>query len=283
MGENERFRQITDTVEREPQYVRGITIPVPYISKELLQLWESLGGRRQYTFPNLKSPETQLFYQALQDLQNGKTEHLADIAVVLNQKRLKDFEELTTRERWNDSAIQMPGDWGPLYEKRQELEAILTQKAKGKVLEAMCGFNSYFQDSDDIDEVVALDFSEEALKRYSHPERTRLVFDMERVVQGEPLEFSDDEFQTVGVFFGVNYLSKPLPVYREFHRILSPGGRTLIVGNPYSGYGDLQTEPFDPGKTSLQLAEVGFESEVTELNVHSQGQMGKYYLVEGTK
>jgi SAM-dependent methyltransferase len=283
MVDNERFKQITETVVREPQFIRGITIPVPFLSEELLKLWESLGGRRQYTLPHFRSSETQLFYQAMHDLQNGKTEQLANIAAVLNKRRLKDFEELTSKERWDDSAVQMPGDWGPSYEHRETLSNLVTQKAKGKVLEAMCGFNSYFQDDTAIEEVVALDFSEEALKRYSYPNRTRIAYDLERVVQGESLEFADEEFQTVGIFFGINYLSDPIPVYKELHRVLSPDGNILLVGNPGSGYKDLEASPFEPERVSLQLASVGFEVSVMELGMHRENQLGRYYLVEGVK
>ena len=101
------------------------------------------------------------------------------------------------------------------------IKKYITSHAQGKVLETMCGFNSYFGNSKKINEVVVLDYCREMLERYARPERTRILYDLNKVIAGEKLDFfKEGEFQTIGCW-GSNYLTNPVPVFSEFHRILS--------------------------------------------------------------
>ena len=58
--------------------------------------------------------------------------------------------------------------------------------------------------------------------------------------------FEKGKFHTITCCYGVNYLDEPVPVFKEFERILSPEGKFLVLGNTASGYSDIQTHCFDP-------------------------------------
>ena len=81
------------------------------------------------------------------------------------------YEDLSPLARWKRTALQLPGDIGG--PRKEDIKKSLTRRAKGKVLEAMCGFNSYFGNSKNTSEVVVLDFCQEMLERYPYPERKR--------------------------------------------------------------------------------------------------------------
>jgi ubiquinone/menaquinone biosynthesis C-methylase UbiE len=178
----------------------------------------------------------------------------------------------------------MPGDWGPVGANKAKLKEIVTRRASGRVLEAMCGFNSYFGESVGIREVVALDFCREALERYEYPQRVRILYDLERVANGEKLDFfGDSSFQTVGVFFAVGYLTDPVPVHKEFHRLLAEDGRLLVVGGTAQGYTDILKRRFKPKECAKAMHEAGFTTKTKKLPLKTSTELGEYYLVEGTK
>ena len=187
---------------------------------------------------------------------------------------------------WGDLAAQSPSDWGPLEENgKQKLKRILTSKVNGRVLEAMCGFRSYIYDCEGIEEVVALDFSEEALERYGHPNRRKVPFDLNNLRWGaQTTEFPDGYFDSVCITFGVNYLDDPSWVYREFGRVTNNRGKLLIVGNPNLGYRSLETERFNPKRTAQTAYWAGFrDTKISRLPIEMGGTRGKYYLVEASK
>ncbi len=193
------------------------------------------------------------------------------------------LDKMSSLQRWESCALQLPGDIGG--PSKSEIKKILTDKAKGKVLEVMCGFNSYFGESPNVNEVIALDFSRAMLERYPYPERKRILYDLERVVNGEKLGFfSEKEFQTIGCCFGFNYLSNPIPVFSEFHRILSNNGKFLILENTDAGYEHLVKRYFKPEECTQVLEEAGFSIEVEHLKwLKTDYEWGEYYLIEGTK
>lgn len=202
----------------------------------------------------------------------------------LKKIEAKKYEDMSDVERWGDMAIQMPGDWGPIGEKKKELREIITEKAHGRVLEAMCGFNSYFGESERITEVIALDFCRETLERYQYPERTRILYNLENVVKGEKIDFFEDSsFETIGVFFGIEYLTNPLQVCREFYRILANNGELLIVGGTTQGYKDILKRMFKPEECSNTMKSAGFSTEILHLPLKTDGEFGEYYLVKGKK
>jgi len=224
-------------------------------------------------------------------LHNLKIDPLPDsdhpIIQRLKEIKLKNSEEITEAEQWGRMAIQMPGDWGPVGDdKKYELKKILTNRAHGKVLEAFCGFNSYIGLSKNITEVIALDFCKEALELYEYPERKRILYDLERVVNGEKMNFFEDgSFQTISITFGVNYLTDPVPVLAEFYRILSSDGQLLIVGGTTQGYADLLKQGFfKPDVCKEKMKAAGFSVRVKHLkSLKRETELGKYYLVTGKK
>jgi SAM-dependent methyltransferase len=203
----------------------------------------------------------------------------------LKEIRVKTDDEQIPVEKWGNAAIQMPEDWGPQGEDRKsQLKQVLTSVANGRVLEAMCGFNSYIGTSDKITEVVALDFCREALERYSNPERKRILYDLERVVKGEKIDFFEDaSFRTISVCFAIDYLTDPVQVYKEFYRILSKGGQLLIVGGTTQGYVNLLKKYFDPKNCANTVKTAGFSVKTKHLPLETKFELGKYYLVKGLK
>lgn len=193
-----------------------------------------------------------------------------------------DYHHKTPLQIWAYAAIQMPGDIGGRT-KDGEAQAI-TSFASGKVLEAMCGFNSYFKESKKITEVVALDFCREMLERYEFPRRTRILYDLERVVKGEKMDFfKDGEFNTIGCW-GTNYLSEELPVFREYARILAPGGKFIVLENRNEGYADLVRRYFKPYHTANIMKKAGLFPIVHPLHhLECNASGDTFYLVEGRK
>lgn len=196
---------------------------------------------------------------------------------------IQSYDEKSPVDRWAHMGVQLPS-FGPNEFHQGRLRNLLTQKVRGRVLEAMCGFRSYINDASHITEVVAMDFCEPLLERHDHPNRTRILYDLERVVAGEQMDFFEKgSFQAVTVCFGVNYLSDPVPVLREFVRILSSPGTLLVVGGMDKGYEDLKRHDFDPVMCMEQMGEVGFSTRLSSLDLDQVGAYGTYYLMKGDK
>jgi len=164
------------------------------------------------------------------------------------------------------------------------MKETVTSKAHGVVLETMCGFTSYVDDSPHIQEVLAMDFCKEALELYDRPERTRVLFDLDTIGEEREIDFLPNEsVDTVCVTFGVNYLTDPLAVYGEFQRILTPGGKVIIVGGTSCGYGDLVKQPFNPTIHGRLLEKADFGVDVETLPYKGLFAGPTYYLLEATK
>ncbi len=112
-------------------------------------------------------------------------------------------------------------------------DSISSEIKRGKVLEAMCGIETYILPSA-FREVVAIDYAEEALLRYPYPEqRERILFDIEQW----PLSFFPPEsFDAVVVAEGFRFLSDPQLVYSEFKRILKPNGKIYLIEHTLDNY-----------------------------------------------
>lgn len=189
---------------------------------------------------------------------------------------------------WDLRAAQSPTDWGPIDKlDKERLKRILTSKVSGRVLEAMCGFRSYIYNCPGIDEVVALDFSAEALRRYDYPNRTRVLFDLNTLRYGGTIPFfPDGYFNAVCVTFGVNYLKEPYDVFKEFARITDHRGRLLIVGNPALGIRHLENGAFDYRRVINTCRWAGFRNtpnKPSRLPIEMDSERDKYYFIEATK
>lgn len=281
---------VTETKERKWDWPwRSVRLPVFEKSPENFD--ERLKWSKKYEWrfnyhvhrDNLEEAK-KLAHQLFELGPNPDAEIEKKIIEELKKIETKRYEDLSEVERWAHASIQMPGDWGPVGNKKKELKKIITNKAYGRVLEAMCGFNSYFGKSDKIIEVIALDFCRESLERYSNPERKRILYDLDRVVKGEKMDFFEDSsFQTIGVFFGIDYLTNPVPVHKEFYRILSNNGKLLLVGGTHQGYEDILKRMFKPEECSNAMNSAGFSTEIVQLPLKTEYEFGGYYLVEGKK
>ena len=274
---------ITKIAKRERQYLGGITLELPY-GKEY-DWFRDKYKKTGFTISKLRSGGAELFYKLCQAIQTIDECNISKLLPELERHCIKHHDEKTDAEKWGDMAVQLPGDWGPLTEKnKKKLKEIITKKVYGRVLEAMCGFNSYFGKSDEITEVVALDFCEEALERYEYSQRNRILYDLERVVKGEKMDFfGDSSFQTIGVFFGIDYLTDTVLVHREFHRILSNNGKLLVVDGTTQGYRDMLKRVFSPEDCSRSMKSAGFSTKIEHLPLKTEFETGEYYIVEGKK
>ncbi len=280
-------RYITSTAMRERQSVGGISFYLDEVifPEDQAKWWQQFSSRLKFTFPSMKSTGYEYFCELRCAVRERREDLIPELLQKIEPELIPAYDELPPKEKWGFLAVQLPGDWGPMgTENKGKLKQKLSQLATGRVLEAMCGFQSYFEDSPQITEVAALDFCQEALERYDYPQRTRILYDLEAVCSGETMAFlGDNSFQAVGVCFGVSYLSDPIPVYKEFRRILSPGGKLLVVGGTSSGYGDLIKTWFKPQETKKQLKKCGFTVRIEKLPINIKYQLGDYFLVEGIK
>jgi SAM-dependent methyltransferase len=276
---------VDTTAERTPTYQGGYSLFLDSLiddtKKDLLKKYSI---DHQFNFPTFRNEGVAYFHQLNQAVKNGDEESIPNLIEQINKFTVPPLEQRPDAERWAHMAVQLPGDWGVLGENKTKLKKIVTDMATGRVLEPMAGFFSYFDDTPNISEVIALDFCKEALERHDHANRTRILYDLEEVCHGEKIPFfKDDYFQTIGIFFGVNYLTDPLPVYQEFNRILSQDGKILIVGGTKSGYSDLNKRWFNPEKTATELQKNNFTTSIRHLDVKEESQNTEYYLISGIK
>ena len=186
----------------------------------------------------------------------------------LRPLRVIPFEKRTLQEKWAHMMVQLPGDiGGPNKEKIRE---ILSTKCQGRVLEAMCGFNSYLKPSPNC-EVIALDYCREALERYPYPERTRILFDLNTIQKNQRMEFfREGEFDAITICFGFHFLSLD--------------GQLILVENPRQCYQDIAYRSFSPGRCVNFLRRAFFKNvHVEELSIAEDWEQkagGRYFLIE---
>ena len=266
---------------REPDFTAtGITAPFPLsaYSEADQSEWLAAGGREEYVFPKLRVyDETMPEVRRLID--DGCLKEAVDLTLSC---AIKSFEEKSPSEKWSHYTRQLPGDWGPHHPTdREHMRKTLTSKARGLVMEAMCGFTSYVDEAPHIDEVVAMDFCRDGLELYDYPDRRRILFDLDTIATGCTIDFlSDNALDTICISFGVDYLKDPLAVYSEFGRVLSPGGRVLVIGGRSCGYSDLIKQYFDPVFHVGLLAQAGFVAATSPLPYGGQGDEAAFHLIE---
>ncbi|MCX6760492.1 MAG: methyltransferase domain-containing protein [Candidatus Nealsonbacteria bacterium] len=213
----------------------------------------------------------------------GKQEEVKLLLEELQPLRVIPFDKRTALKKWVHMMVQMPGDIGGPNKKK--ICEVLSKRCKGRVLEAMCGFNSYIEPSDSC-EVTALDYCREALERYRYPERKRIIFDLNEVGNNGGMEFfKDGEFDAITICFGFQYLENPAVVFKEFNRILK--GKLILVENPRQHYEDIACRPFTPKICTDFLKQASFKKiNVEDLNVAEKWELeqgGHYFLIEALK
>lgn len=100
-----------------------------------------------------------------------------------------------------------------------------TVPSKGSTLLDLCSsWISHLPESHEFERVAVLGMNEAELGRNRRA--------TERVVQdlniNPTLPFADDSFDTVTNVVSVDYLTKPLEIFREMHRVLKPGGTAIM-------------------------------------------------------
>jgi len=210
----------------------------------------------------------------------GRKEQVESLLEELRVLRIVPFEKRTALEKWNHMMAQMPDDIGG--PNKNEICYFLSKRCKGSVLEAMCGFNSYIEPSDDR-EVTALDFCREALERYRYPERKRIIYDLNAIESNGGMEFfKDKEFDAVTICFGFQYLENPAVVFKEFNRILK--GKLILIENPRQHYEGMACRSFTPESCAAFLKQAFFKIiNVKDLRITEFWESGRYYLIEALK
>lgn len=279
---------VTEIAKRESIYRLGIEYVLPHWldgDKSIVEWWRGISHKTSFTFPNLKSEGVNLFYKLCDAIKRKDREEAEDIVEKIKPYIIKNYKDKKLSEKWDHFAVQLPEDWGPVFRKKEKLKTIMTKLGRGRILEAMCGFTSYFQVSEKIEEVIALDFSRKALERYDYPTRKRILYDLRKIIRGDRMNFfPDGYFNTIGVCFGIDYLKDPVTVYKEFHRILSNDGKLLVVGGTTQGYEDMLERSFDPENCANSMRATNFSVRIKELPVKTKGyEVGEYFLVEGKK
>lgn len=284
---------VTEVADREPKYMGGLTVPLPLFDSSLIhngtyEWWKQFNEKTSFTFKSkcfYNSNGGKLFNELGLAIEKIDSNQVKEILPKMKKYCQPDFDDLEKVDKWSQMSIQMPGDWGPSPKKKDELKQLITSISAGTVLEAMCGFTSLFENSKKIKDVIALDYCREGLLRYDYPNRKRILYDLDKISNGEKINFFDDNcFDTIGVFFGIDYLKKPAHVHKEFNRILKKNGRLLVVGGTEDGYKDMLKRYFDPAITSSEMESAGFKTTVTQMkSLKRDSQNGEYYLVEGIK
>lgn len=228
-------------------------------------------------FPLAKELEKKLWSAYKENNQEEIQAHLEK----LHPLKVIPFEKRTPEEKWAHMMVQLPGDIGGPNKKK--IRELLSAKCQGRVLEAMCGFNSYLESSPNR-EVIALDYCREALQRYPYPERTRIIFDLNTIKENQRMEFfREGEFNAVTICFGFHYVHHPVCLFREFHRLLSPDGQLILVENPHQRYQDIACRSFSPGRCVNFLQRAFFKNvKVEELPIAEDWERkarGRYFLI----
>lgn len=279
---NYEVQLVTDTQERIPKRVGGLVLPMTGgYTPEMLANWASSGGQEEYAFTDYRS----LLEGQKTVAQLVEERKIAEAKSYLDENTIAKYDDLSPREKWAHMTIQMPEDWGPYgLEDRADMFERMTAKAKGTVLEAMCGFTTYIGDAPHIKHVVAMDWCKEGLERYPRPDRTRILFDLNSIGAKGGMDFvRDGGFDSVAITFGVDYLKHPQAVFQEFHRTLSDGGNVLLIGGECNGYRDQKLRDFVPANYVPALEAAGFKATATKLPYRKENELGEYYLIEGTK
>jgi SAM-dependent methyltransferase len=171
-------------------------------------------------------------------------------------------EERTPLEEWQWMAYQMPDDIGGGMEAKGKIRAYLSGRyaTYSNILEAMCGFNSYLVPRVG-QMVIALDYCQEALERYPHPERRRIRCDLNQLSDNDHLEcFAEGQFDAISICFGFRYLNDPVVAFRSLRRLLKTNGILSFVENPGHGYQDICKREFSPSHCERTLWQAGFRS-----------------------
>lgn len=119
-----------------------------------------------------------------------------------------------------------------------EIAEIFKENSKhGKILEAMCGTETYLKDTPE-NEITGLDVSFEGLNYYPN-HRRRIICDLNQLsatTVATIAVFPSEEFSAIFECYGYKYPKDILAVFMEFHRILKNNGTLFMLENTNPGY-----------------------------------------------
>jgi SAM-dependent methyltransferase len=93
------------------------------------------------------------------------------------------------------------------------------------ILDLMAGWDSHMPDNLNASDIVGLGLNENELKKNKQLTRN-IIHDLN---QNPQLPFPDDTFDAVINTVSVDYMTKPIAVFKEVGRILKPGGLFLVI------------------------------------------------------
>lgn len=285
-----QYEEITATAPLEPEYLSRIVIlPRPKSPGEERVL--ELHCDRPYEWMNSYSVHKENKYEAQRlaiqleeayaepNLNHDKIEGIIE---KLKELRLKSTGEMTTLERWAHSAYQLADYCGGPNAYREIITRL--NGYRGKILEAMCGHMTYFQEIPERN-VISLDYCAVSLERCRYPQRRRICCDLNQVNGGTALPFfQKEEFDVVSICFGYRYPEYMEPLLVEFHRLLASGGRMSFIENPSHGYPELCKRKFDPGELQRLLVDVGFRNVTADIFMTSDSfSKSTYHHIQAAK
>lgn len=283
-----KFRIITEVAERRYEFpLRHVALPrltkAEFGTPEHEQWVRDNWWMSNYSVKIVDKPKALDLSHRLH-LAFQADEHHPDIPTLLKEitKLHIDHDNMTPLERWQKCAYQMVQyAGGP-----DVIRAIRARlnRYKGKILEAMCGHETYFSEAPRRT-VAALDYCNISLERYPYPHRKRIQCDLNQVRRGRKMQFfKNGEFGVVSICFGIKYPKYIGPLLREFSRILKKGGKLSFVENPNHEYKDLRKRKLNHKRITNLLLKNGFTSvSITEIFVRSWERNDTFFHIEATK
>lgn len=188
-----------------------------------------------------------------EDPNHPDSKGVIDQLMLLRAKPTSDF---VAQDMWEAGAFALSCYCG---ESTTEIVKSLLSQHTGRILEALCGHNSYFE-SDSTRQIVALDGCRKSLLRYSHPDAEKFCCNLDQVTGEEKLDFlTSESFDLISVCFGYKYPCVIESLLREFFRLLKPGGVISFVESKTHGYTKYTKREFGgPNQLILELTKIGF-------------------------
>jgi hypothetical protein len=187
--------------------------------------------------------------------------------------------ELPNQLQWDRVAEHVPQDIAGRY--KEQISEIFSSCIYGATLEAFAGFNSYLFPSINR-EVTAHDFSERMLLKYEYPKRRRILFDVDTLPE-KKFEFSSELFDTILFVKAYKYVKNPIEVFREFLRLLKPGGRLLFLESTVAGYHYMVLRTIKPRVCTYELRLAGFDTTSVKLLPFGASDREEMVLFEAWK
>lgn len=99
--------------------------------------------------------------------------------------------------------------------------------------------------------------------------------------------FKEEKFSAITICFGFHYLHHPVYLFREFHQLLSSGGRLILVENPRQCYRDIACRSFSLRQCVNFLQRAFLKNvQVEELPIAEDWEVkagGHYFLIEAER